>query len=72
MSWMWGTEDGGVNGVTIDELDRKIHWFEDAAACACGDSAAVQSFEQFEQFGAALGTIPDDILAELRESLRQF
>lgn len=71
-SWMWGTDDGGVNGATIDPIDRVIHWFEDAAACACGDSAAVQSFEQFEQRGAALSTIPDDVLQELRDTLQQF
>jgi len=68
-AWMWATDDGGVNGVTIDQIQGKVMWFEDAAACACGDSSAVQSFEQFVQKGAYLDTIPADTLAELRQSV---
>lgn len=71
-AWMWATDDGGVNGVTIDTIDKKIMWFEDAAACACGDSAAVQSFEQFEQRGPALFTIPLDVETALRQSVQMI
>lgn len=68
-AWMWATDDGGVNGVTIDQIQGRIMWFEDAGACACGDSSAVQSFEQFVQKGAYLESIPDDTLSELRQSV---
>ncbi|MCU0480997.1 MAG: hypothetical protein MUE54_07265 [Anaerolineae bacterium] len=68
-AWMWATDDGGVNGVTIDQIQGRVMWFEDAGACACGDSSAVQSFEQFVQKGAYLDSIPDDTLSELRHSV---
>ncbi|PJF29545.1 MAG: hypothetical protein CUN52_07820 [Phototrophicales bacterium] len=71
-AWMWATDDGGVNGATIDQIRGRVLWFEDAAACACGDSSAVQSFEQFVQKGAYLPDIPDDVLSELRQSVAYY
>lgn len=68
-SWMWANENGGVNGVNIDVDGEKIHWFDDAVACACGDSSAVQNFEHFEQSGPIFGNIPGDILEELHQSV---
>jgi hypothetical protein len=68
-AWLWATDDGGTNGATIDQIQGKVLWFADAGACACGDSSAVQSFEQFVQKGAYLDTIPADVLSELRQSV---
>ena len=71
-AWMWATDDVGVNGATIDQIQGRVLWFADAGACACGDSSAVQSFEQFVQKGAYLDTIPDDVLAEMRQSVAYY
>ncbi|MFW5691779.1 MAG: hypothetical protein ACOCX3_00355 [Chloroflexota bacterium] len=71
-AWMWPVSSGGVNGANIDDVDRKIHWFDDAVACACGDSAAVQSFEQFRQDGSPLGSIPGDVLEEMHHTIAQI
>lgn len=68
-AWMWPTPDGGVNGASIDAESRSIIWYDDAAACACGDSSAVQDFAGFEQRGPVL-TPPDEVLAQLRAAVR--
>ncbi len=68
-AWLWATNDGGTNGATIDQIQGRVMWFADAGACACGDSSAVQSFEQFVQKGAYLDSIPSDVLSELRQSV---
>lgn len=67
-AWMWPTPAGGVNGASIDPDTLKIIWYEDAAACACGDSSAVQDFTQFDARGPVLSP-PDDVLAEIRAAL---
>lgn len=71
-AWMWATDDGGVNGATLDQIQGRVLWFADAGACACGDSSAVQSFEQFVQKGAYLDSIPADVLAEMRYAVNFY
>jgi hypothetical protein len=68
-AWMWGTSYGGVNGVTIEPLDRQLLWFDDGAGCACDDAAASQSYEDFRKRGPFFDSIPPEILAEVRQSL---
>jgi hypothetical protein len=68
-AWMWGNSFGGVNGVTIEPLDRCLLWFDDGAGCACDDAAATQSYEQFHERGPVFDSIPADVLAELEQSL---
>jgi hypothetical protein len=67
-SWMWKQEDGEVWGLTIDIEKRKLEWF-DGIGCACGDSFAEQTVEDFIQRGPRYGDLPDDVLNEVRESL---
>ena len=63
-SWMWASGNGGTNGATIDTVDHMIQWF-DEVGCACGDSVAVQSFEQFRQAGPMLDGMPEDVHEEI-------
>ena len=67
-SWMWKQEDGEVWGLTLNVDKRKLEWF-DGIGCACGDSFAEQTVEDFAQKGARYAELPADILAEVRESL---
>jgi hypothetical protein len=68
-SWMWPTDDGDVNGATIDTISQRIHWFDSGLGCACGDSTAEQTYAEFRAKGPAVGTIPDDVLAEIHASI---
>lgn len=68
-AWMWPSDHGGVNGINLDVTDHKIYWFDDAAACACGDSTAVQTFVQFKAKGSPLGKLPADVRGELLEAI---
>jgi len=68
-AWMWSNSFGGVHGVTIEPLDRRLLWFDDGAGCACDDAAATQTYDEFHQRGPAFADIPADILAEVRHSL---
>lgn len=67
-SWMWKQEDGEVWGLTLNIAERKLEWF-DGIGCACGDSFAEQTVEDFSQKGARYGELPADVMAEVRESL---
>lgn len=67
-SWMWKQEDGEVWGLTLDVDARKLEWF-DRVGCACGDSFAEQTVEDFTQKGPRFGDLPDDVMAEVRNSL---
>lgn len=71
-AWMWPTNSGGVNGVNLDGYDGEITWFDEAAACACGDSTAVQSFAQFLQQGAPLSGVPQDVLDALHALIQRL
>ena len=71
-AWMWATDDGGVNGATIDQIQGHVLWFADAGACACGDSSYVQSFQHFVERGAYLEGIPSDTLTELCQSVAYY
>ena len=66
-SWMW-KQDEEIWGLTLNVDEQKIEWF-DGVGCACGDSFAEQTIPDFLKKGARYGDPPDDILAELRESL---
>jgi hypothetical protein len=68
-SWMWPTDDGDVNGATIDSIDRVIHWFDSGIGCACGDSTIEQSYAEYRQKGAPLALVPEAVQAEIRMSL---
>lgn len=70
-TWMWPASSGGVHGLTIDTIDNKLLWFDDAVACACGDYSVMQTFAHFDEKGPKL-SIPDDVLAELQDSLQQL
>lgn len=67
-SWMWATEHGDTNGVTLDLHLGMIYWF-DAIGCACGDNTAEQTLDQFREKGTPLGGVPDDVLAEIQDAL---
>jgi hypothetical protein len=69
-SWMW-KQDAEVWGLTLNLDDRKLEWF-DSIGCACGDSFAVQTIADFMQKGPRFGDPPDDVLAEVRESLAKI
>ncbi len=66
--WMWPTPAGGVNGASIDPDTQKIIWYEDAAACACGETSAVQDFTGFNERGPVLSP-PADVLDEMHTSI---
>lgn len=70
-AWMWPTADGGVNGASIDPDTQTLIWYEDAAACACGDSSAVQTTADFAARGPVLH-VPDDVLPEIQAAVRAF
>jgi hypothetical protein len=69
-SWMWPTDDGDVNGATIDTIKARIHWFDNGIGCACGDSTAEQTYADFRKKGPAIGSIPGDVLAEIQTSIQ--
>jgi hypothetical protein len=64
MAWMWATEDGDTNGLTIDGDPVRFNWY-DSIGCACGDSTFVQTLDQYQAKGSPLGKLPDDVQAEL-------
>ena len=68
-SWMWPTDNGDVNGATIDTIDEVIHWFDNGIGCACGDSAVEQSYSNYREKGAPLAGVPEDVKTEITESL---
>lgn len=63
-AWMWANTDGETNGLSIDMETRLLHWF-DSIGCACGDSTAVQTPEQYRARGCPIGELPEDVQAEL-------
>lgn len=67
-AWMWATEDGEMNGMTIDTSHKRLDWF-DGIGCACGDSSAVQSYTEYQRKGSPLGELPDDVKAEIDASI---
>jgi hypothetical protein len=67
-TWMWAA-GAGVNGVSIDAEKRRLRWYDDAVACACGDTSAEQTFEPFHLKGPANPTLPDDVLQELSAAI---
>lgn len=67
-SWLWPAGDG-VNGLQVDAQKKLLKWF-DAVGCACGDSTAEQSIVDFRSSGPAFPAPPEDVLAELEETLR--
>ena len=70
-SWMWAADNGGVNGASVDTEQLLIHWY-DSVGCACGDSAAVQTFTQFREKGSPLGQLDTDIYQEMTATLTQL
>ena len=67
-SWLWKAGDG-VNGLKIDTDDGVLEWF-DNFGCACGDSTATQTYEEYFQRGPMFPTMPDDVKVEVEQSLQ--
>lgn len=65
-SWLWRAGEG-MNGLTLNVGERTLEWY-DSIGCACGDSTAEQSTEEFRKKGPYLG-LPEDIRAELETTL---
>ena len=70
-TWMWQSNSGGTHGVSLDTGDMTLTWFDDAAGCACAESAGDQTISQFREKGG-LFSLPDDIRAELQETLEHY
>lgn len=70
--WMWHNEaSGGVQAAIADFDENVILWFEEPG-CACGGDNGEQTFTDFLDIGPRALTPPDDVLAEMRESVRQL
>lgn len=67
-AWMWATDGGGVNGAKIDTERGVIQWF-DEIGCACDDSTTLQTYAHFAEHGPAFDDAPEDVVAELTESV---
>jgi hypothetical protein len=65
---MWKTEDDEIWGLTLDADAQKLDWY-DGIGCACGDSFAEQTFDDFLQKGPRYGTLPPDVENEVRAAL---
>jgi len=71
-SWMWQNEiTNGVMGAIVDTDDLTIQWF-DEPGCACTDSHAVQSIQDFLANGSHFIKPPADVAAEMHENLSQL
>ena len=70
-SWMWKADNGEVWGLTINTEAGQVEW-ADSIGCACGDSFARQSIEDFLEKGPRFGDLPADVLQEVRHSLQTF
>ncbi len=67
-AWMWPLESGGVNGLKIDRDRGVLEWY-DEIGCACDDATTTQTYAQFREQGPAFSDAPDDVLAELDETV---
>lgn len=68
--WMWQNEaSGGVQAVIVDFDDDLVKWF-DEPGCACASNDSEQSIADFLARGARFIVPPDDVLEEMRESLK--
>ncbi|MDX1994679.1 MAG: hypothetical protein SF029_20010 [bacterium] len=66
-SWMW--KDGEeLNGLKLNRDTGRLEWY-DGVGCACGDSTAEQTVEQFRSRGPAFGNPPADVLEELETAI---
>lgn len=68
-AWMWPLDSGGVNGLKIDKDTGVLEWYDDIG-CACDDATATQTYAHFREHGPAFTDAPDDVLAELDQSIR--
>ena len=66
-SWLWQAGDG-VNGLKIDADQGLMQWY-DNFGCACGDSTATQTYEDYFKRGPTFSSMPDDVKAEVAQSL---
>jgi hypothetical protein len=66
-SWLWQAGDG-INGLKINQERSLLEWY-DSIGCACGDSTDTQSYAEFLAQGPKFSSIPDDVAAEVQESL---
>jgi hypothetical protein len=70
--WMWQNEaSGGVQAAIIDFEDERIMWFAEPG-CACAGNDSEQTIADFLERGARFIVPPDDVLAEMRESLKVY
>jgi len=69
-SWMWATDNGDTNGVTVDHNLGMIYWF-DAIGCACSGHTAEQTFDQYREKGAPLWGVPIDVTTQLEQIVKK-
>jgi hypothetical protein len=68
--WMWQNEaSGGVQAVIVDFDDDIVRWF-DEPGCSCSSNDSQQTIEDFLARGPRFIVPPDDVLAEMRDSLK--
>lgn len=68
--WMWkDASNDEVWGLTANLNKEKLEW-SDSIGCACGDSFAEQTFADFLEKGPRYGEPPEDVVAEVYETLR--
>ena len=64
-SWMWSSNNNGVEGAYIDLDDGTVQWF-DEPGCACSGSDSEQKIEDFIAKGPRFIVPPNDVLEEMR------
>lgn len=68
--WMWkNASNDEVWALTANLNKQKLEW-SDSIGCACGDSFAEQTFADFLEKGPRYGEPPEDVVAEVYETLR--
>jgi hypothetical protein len=66
---MWKQDDGEIWGLTVNREKKKLEW-ADSIGCACGDSFAEQTYDDFLKMGPRYANPPQDVLQEIYESVR--
>jgi hypothetical protein len=57
-----------VNGLKINRDKGLLEWYDDLG-CACGDSTTTQTYQEYAQRGPAFSSMPEDVQAEVEQSL---
>jgi hypothetical protein len=67
-SWMW-KQDEEIWGLNLNVKKQTLAWM-DGIGCACGDSFAEQSLDDFLAQGPRFGNPPDDVVEEVTHSVK--